>query len=89
MKLTIHRGAQEIGGTCIEIQTTKSDILVDFGIPLVDEHKEKFNSDIIKNQSPDALIQQGILPSIKGLYKKETPIIDGIPDLFISIGVNF
>ena len=33
MKLTIHRGAKEIGGTCIEIQSENSKILIDFGLP--------------------------------------------------------
>lgn len=40
MKLTIHRGSKEIGGTCIELQLTTSRILIDFGLPLVDENKE-------------------------------------------------
>jgi mRNA degradation ribonuclease J1/J2 len=43
MKLTIHRGSKEIGRTCIELQSTNSRILIDFGLPLVDENKERFD----------------------------------------------
>jgi len=43
MNLTIHRGTKEIGGTCIELQTTESRIIIDFGLPLVDENQEPFD----------------------------------------------
>ena len=35
MQLIIHRGTQEIGGSCVEVRTVKSRILIDFGMPLV------------------------------------------------------
>ena len=35
MKITIHRGTQEIGGSCVEIWTETTRIVVDFGMPLV------------------------------------------------------
>jgi ribonuclease J len=34
MQVTIHRGTQEVGGSCIEISSFNSCILVDFGLPL-------------------------------------------------------
>lgn len=34
MKITIHRGSDEIGGTCIEVATEKTSILLDLGRPL-------------------------------------------------------
>lgn len=34
MKITIHRGAKEIGGTCIELATRQTRILLDLGAPL-------------------------------------------------------
>lgn len=37
MKLIIHRSASEIGGNCIELQTEKSKILIDAGLPLDDD----------------------------------------------------
>lgn len=78
MKLTIHRGSKEIGGTCIELQLATSRILIDFGLPLVDENKERFDSKKIKNYTKEDLIQQGVLPQVKGLYKNEDPLIDAI-----------
>lgn len=78
MKLTIHRGAKEIGGTCVELQSERSRILIDFGLPLVDENMEQFNSKKIKSKSKKELIKSGVLPDIRGLYKDEEPSVDAI-----------
>jgi len=78
MKLTIHRGAKEIGGTCIELQSEASRILIDFGMPLVDENREPFEPDRIRNRTKDELTAAGILPDVKGLYKGEQPAVDAI-----------
>jgi ribonuclease J len=78
MRLTIHRGTHEIGGTCIELQSRKSRLLLDFGLPLVDQNKEPFDSDKINGKSNEQLIQSGILPAVKGLYKNNRPRIDAI-----------
>jgi len=76
MKLIIHRGTHEIGGTCIELQSQNSKILIDFGMPLVDEKREPFDSDEIKNKSKEELIKIGVLHSIEGIYKDEQPMFD-------------
>ena len=34
MTLTIHRGTQEIGGSCVELRTAEAKMLIDFGLPL-------------------------------------------------------
>ena len=34
MELTIHRGAQEVGGSCVEISSGSSMIIIDAGLPL-------------------------------------------------------
>ena len=34
MKIKIHRGAKEVGGSCVEISSDASTILVDLGLPL-------------------------------------------------------
>ena len=39
MKLTVHRGAHEIGGNCVEVSQKDSTIILDMGLPL------NFNSD--------------------------------------------
>jgi len=72
MQLTIHRGTQEIGGSCVELQTKSVRILIDFGLPLSDERL----SDIVKKKSKGQLLKERLLPDIKGLY--EEPAFDGI-----------
>ncbi|MDH5524852.1 MAG: MBL fold metallo-hydrolase [Desulfobulbaceae bacterium] len=37
MDLSIHRGSNEIGGTCIRLSSGKTTILIDVGMPLVDD----------------------------------------------------
>lgn len=64
MNLIIHRGTQEIGGSCVELRTHKSRILIDFGLPLVSAGNKPFD---IKD-----------LPKVKGLYKNEAKGIDAI-----------
>jgi ribonuclease J len=39
VKVTIHRGTQEIGGTCIEVSTANTRILLDAGLPLTSESR--------------------------------------------------
>ena len=39
MQLTVHRGAHEIGGNCVEISYEESRIILDIGLPL------NFNND--------------------------------------------
>jgi len=46
MKIIIHRGTYEIGGSCVEIQSKKSRILIDIGMPLVKKDGDRFNSNI-------------------------------------------
>lgn len=38
MKVTIHRGAQEIGGSCVQITAGERSILLDTGLPLGESH---------------------------------------------------
>ena len=72
MQLTIHRGTHEIGSSCVELQTKTTRILIDFGLPLTEEHPQKE----IKKKSKEQLIKEKLLPDIKGLY--ENPKFDGI-----------
>jgi ribonuclease J len=78
MKLIIHRGAKEIGGSCVEIQSGDSRILIDFGMPLVDKNKERFDSASIAGKSIKELKKLNILPNINGLYKGENPEYNAI-----------
>jgi ribonuclease J len=43
MNFTIHKGTNEIGGTCIELQSGENRILLDFGMPLVNKSEKGFD----------------------------------------------
>jgi len=78
MKLIIHRGTKEIGGSCVELITDKTRILIDFGMPLVDEKREPFDSNILRGKSITQLKETKVLPDIKGFYRNEPRGIDAI-----------
>lgn len=78
MHFKIHRGTHEIGGSCVEIWTDSTRILVDLGMPLVDRDGSEFDFNKYKNLSHDELIKAGVLPDVKGLYTDTKELIDGI-----------
>ncbi len=75
MHFKIHRGTNEIGGSCVEVWTDKAGIVIDLGLPLVNPDKSQFNSSILKDKSSDELIVMGVIPSIKGLETGEYEIL--------------
>lgn len=77
MNLTIRRGTNEIGGTCIELQLEKSRILLDFGMPLVNKAGSSFDFTPYKKLSIAELVNQGVLPNVPGAYS-DKPEIDGV-----------
>lgn len=80
MKLKIHRGTHEIGGSCVEITDRDSRIVIDIGMPLVKESGGKFNVKDYKHLKGSELVRAGVLPDIKGFYAwdKENKPIDGL-----------
>lgn len=78
MKFKIHRGTKEIGGSCVEVWTNSTRILLDFGMPLVEKDGLEFDFSKYKTLSSDELISNGVLPNIAGLYDNSENIIDGV-----------
>jgi ribonuclease J len=78
MHFKIHRGAREIGGSCVEVWTENTRILLDFGMPLVEKDGTSFDFGKYKLFNADELIQQGVLPDIKGLYTNDDRWMDGV-----------
>ena len=78
MKFIIHRGTQEIGGSCVEVCTKNTRILIDFGMPLVDKNGSQFNFYPYRNYTQQELIKVGILHDIEGLYPDAD--ISSLPD---------
>ena len=69
MKFKIHRGTQEIGGSCVEVWTDTTSLVIDFGLPLVNPDRTPFDSRTLKQKTKNDLIEEGILPNILGLYE--------------------
>ena len=61
MRLRIHRGATEIGGNCIEVETSGKSILLDLGAPLM--------GDLSPNEAlpPVQGLVDGINPNLLGI----------------------
>jgi len=78
MHFTIHRGTLEIGGSCVEIWTETTRILVDFGMPLVEKDGSEFDFRKYKDLPLKGLIKAGVLPDVKGIYTDKEELIDGI-----------
>ena len=78
MKLTIHRGTREIGGSCVELTTATTRLVLDLGLPLVDAHREPFDSRAALAKSVDILKTEKVIPPIPGLFDTDHPAPDGI-----------
>lgn len=68
MKLIIHRGTHEIGGSCVEIESNCSRIVIDIGMPLVNRDGTRFNINDYDDIPYQELTSRGIIPDIKGIY---------------------
>jgi len=80
MKIIIHRGTHEIGGSCVEVQSKKSRILIDIGMPLVKKNGDRFNFKEYENMPGPELVKEKVLPDIGGVYAWDTnkKMIDGV-----------
>lgn len=76
MKLTIHRGTHEIGGTLIEIKTSNTRLLIDTGYPLF--LNDMPIEDKVAKLPAEKLLKLGVLPPIKGLYQWDRSSFDAI-----------
>jgi len=78
MKFKIHRGTKEIGGSCVEVWTDKTRILLDFGMPLVEKDCKEFDFGKYKSLKSSELVKKRVLPNIEGLYDGSKDLIDGV-----------
>lgn len=76
MKVTIHRGTQEIGGVLIEIRSENTRILLDAGYPMFLDN-EPIDDSIAKLDQVE-LLRLGVLPGVRGLYKGDTRGFDAV-----------
>jgi ribonuclease J len=66
MKLLIHRGAHQIGGSCIEVSTATTRLILDVGSPL--EKPSPLKASRPKPSRPASL------PDVPGLFSGEPPV---------------
>lgn len=79
MKIKIYRGAKEIGGSCVEIQSGASRIIIDIGMPLV-HNNMKFDFNKYEDFNGQELVKKKILPDIPGFYEwdNESKLVEGL-----------
>lgn len=68
MDVTIHRGTDEIGGSCVEVATETTRLIIDTGLPLVKPDREPFDSGFLRGKTTEQLIADGVIPKVEGLY---------------------
>lgn len=80
MYLTIHRGTKQIGGSCVELKTGGTRIILDIGMPLTDPEGGKFEFKKYRKLTGPQLVEKKLLPEVKGLYKwdKDHKPVDGL-----------
>jgi ribonuclease J len=80
MKITIHRGTHEIGGSCVEVLSDDGEqrIVVDLGMPLVRPDRTPFDWRKYEHLSPEELLDEGILPQVDGLYAHQKPGVQAV-----------
>ena len=67
MHFKIHRGTKEIGGSCVEIWTKNTRIVVDIGMPLVGHDGREFDFRKFKELSISELIETGYPSKYSGV----------------------
>ncbi len=76
MQLTIHRGSHQIGGSCVELATDGSRIILDLGLPL--PKPDEKGQQIPEEASTSDLVASGLLPDITGLYQHHEPGVEAV-----------
>lgn len=77
MKLTIHRGAHQIGGSCVELNADGARLILDLGLPLV----KRDGSPLTWSRTRPALrdlLADGTLPRIRGFYAGDRPSVTAL-----------
>lgn len=76
MRITVHRGTHEIGGTCVELVSEGFHLLLDYGLPLVDGAGGEFI--LPAGASRESLLSEGILhdiPAVHGSYTGNAAVL--------------
>ena len=74
VKLIIHRGAKQIGGSCVELATERTRLIIDAGLPLDDLRDPAKPRAKLRPSQP---IPDGLAPRVPGLFAPG-PKVDAI-----------
>lgn len=78
MILTIHRGAKQIGGSCVELRSASGvRILLDVGMPLTRPDGGNWPCGTMARPAAE-LRREGVLPDIDGLYADSKPEVSAL-----------
>jgi len=78
MKVTVHRGTHVIGGSCVEVTTSSTRLVLDLGLPLVTANRDPFDASAALKRSTAELLQEGTAPNIAGLFEETATAPDAI-----------
>jgi len=78
MIVTVHRGTREIGGNCIEVASPSTRLILDVGLPLVNDRREPFDSFKALRSTREQLIANGTIKPVPGLFTDDAPAPDAI-----------
>lgn len=84
MKLTIHRGTHEIGGSCVELEHEGERILLDLGMPLADPTGGPIDMRAVTRATNAELEERGILPRLERVFAHECEGKTGVLGVFLS-----
>jgi len=68
VNVTVHRGTATVGGSCIEIATATTRLILDLGLPLFDANREPLDSHQIRRLDSSEMQARGFLPGVSGLF---------------------
>jgi ribonuclease J len=74
VQIVIHRGTHAIGGSCIEIRSENSRLIIDLGLPLMARNGAELDPVSLKNPS----VENGVIPNVGGLYENDVPSVSGV-----------
>jgi ribonuclease J len=79
MKLIIHRGTHEIGGSCVELCSDSGQhIVLDIGMPLVEADGSEYDWNKYREIPLEQLFERKILPQVEGLYVHQQPSVSAV-----------
>ena len=78
LKIIVHRGTREIGGSCVELHSTNCRLVIDMGMPLMKPGGGEFDFREYNSLSGPELVEEGVLPQVEGFYSWQEPAVDGV-----------